>query len=77
MDFSEMIEVKVIDTLESLSVDSYYFAQFVDINVALEQIRGAVAATRRYAPDADPLLVEQVIDTTVSDSSPPLIDLQV
>ena len=38
LDFSETIEVKVVDKGDSYSVDSYFFAYFHDLQAALEQI---------------------------------------
>jgi sterol 3beta-glucosyltransferase len=59
MDFSETIEVKVFDK-EHFSVDSYFFAYFQDLPVALELIRDAVRTHRSLAPRS-PLAV---LDTT-------------
>ncbi len=47
MDFSETIEVKVIDKDDNLAVDSYFFAYFHNFSDALDQIRGAVRDFRR------------------------------
>jgi len=67
MDFSETIEVKVLDGEETLSVDSYFFAYFQDLPAALEQIREAVSSTRYAVPQGSqshsPL---HLIDTTVT-----------
>lgn len=61
LDFSETIEVKVVDKSENFStVDSYFFAYFQDLEAALEQIRDAV---RTYPPSED-LPEATVIDTT-------------
>lgn len=49
MDFSETIEVKVMDKESS---DSYFFAYFHDIQAALDHIRDAVRA-HRVAPGID------------------------
>jgi sterol 3beta-glucosyltransferase len=71
LDFSETIEVKVVDGSEDLAVDSYFFTYFHDISAALEQIRDAIASTRRFVPeDQEPASTEQLIDTTVSRSTP-------
>jgi sterol 3beta-glucosyltransferase len=70
-DFSETIEVKVVDGSEDLAVDSYFFTYFHDISVALEQIRDAIAATRRFLPESqESANTEQLIDTTVSRTTP-------
>lgn len=70
LDFRETIEVKVVDGSEDLAVDSYFFTYFHDISAALEQIRGAIASTRRFIPAApQPLNVEQLIDTTLPRST--------
>ena len=70
LDFRETIEVKVVDGSEDLAVDSYFFTYFHDISTALEQIRDAIASTRRFVP-ATPqhLNSEQLIDTTVPRST--------
>ncbi|KAH7104729.1 UDP-Glycosyltransferase/glycogen phosphorylase [Auriculariales sp. MPI-PUGE-AT-0066] len=49
MDFSETIEIKVVDKVHhtGYSVDSYFFAYFKDLNHALEEIRAVVAKYRR------------------------------
>ncbi|KAH9081951.1 hypothetical protein EDB83DRAFT_2503137 [Lactarius deliciosus] len=70
LDFRETIEVKVVDGSEDLAVDSYFFTYFHDISAALEQIRDAVASTRRFVPAAPQSLnSEQLIDTTVPRST--------
>jgi sterol 3beta-glucosyltransferase len=62
LDFSETIEVKVVDKSENLStVDSYFFAYFQELEAALEQIRDAV---RTYSPSSENLPEATVIDTT-------------
>ncbi|THH29724.1 hypothetical protein EUX98_g4467 [Antrodiella citrinella] len=68
MDFSETIEVKVIDKGDTYSVDSYFFAYFHDLPGALEQIRDAVRSSRGIPEDTTP---PAVIDTTISRSPPP------
>ncbi|KAM6498379.1 glycosyltransferase family 1 protein [Amanita muscaria] len=65
MDFSETIEVKVFDKEEQYSVDSYFFAYFLDMSAALEQIRDAVRAYRTLPTTGHP---QSVIDTTSSRS---------
>ncbi|KAF8344165.1 uncharacterized protein EI90DRAFT_3149570 [Cantharellus anzutake] len=61
MDFSETIEVKVIDRDEHFTMDSYFFAYFQNISEALEQIR-TVVSTHRVSDGA---ALEAVSDTTV------------
>ena len=62
LDFSETIEVKVVDKNENFStVDSYFFAYFQELDAALEQIRDAV---RTYRPSSENLPEATVIDTT-------------
>lgn len=63
MDFSETIEVKVLDKDEHFSVDSYFFAYFHDIPVAIDQIRDAVRAYRLLPERGSP---QMVLDTTVA-----------
>ncbi len=70
LDFRETIEVKVVDGIEDLAVDSYFFTYFHDISAALEQIRDAIACTRPFVPETqESLSAEQLIDTTVSRSN--------
>jgi hypothetical protein len=70
LDFRETIEVKVVDGYEDLAVDSYFFTYFHDISAALEQIRDAIASTRRFVSEAEESVnAEQLIDTTVSRSA--------
>jgi sterol 3beta-glucosyltransferase len=70
LDFRETIEVKVVDGIEDLAVDSYFFTYFHDISAALEQIRDAIARTRPFVPEAQEFPgAEQLIDTTVSRSN--------
>lgn len=63
MDFSETIEVKVMDKVDS--PDSYFFAYFHDIQAALDHIRDAVRAHRALAPTSP----QSVLDTTVKPST--------
>jgi len=65
MDFSETIEVKVLDKEGNYSVDSYFFAYFRNLSAALEQIRDAVRNVRRIADHKQ----TQVLDTTNARSS--------
>jgi sterol 3beta-glucosyltransferase len=44
--FSETIEVKVLDSEDHLSLESYFFAYFHDINDALQQIRDILSSHR-------------------------------
>ncbi|KAH8100480.1 hypothetical protein BXZ70DRAFT_937353 [Cristinia sonorae] len=67
MDFSETIEVKVVDDKSDNSIDSYFFAYFHDLQAALEQIRDAVRSSRGLSGDITP---PAVIDTTISRSPP-------
>ncbi|KAJ7630514.1 glycosyltransferase family 1 protein [Roridomyces roridus] len=61
MDFSETIEVKVLDKDEHFSVDSYFFAYFHDLPAALDQIREAVRTHRVQPEQGSP---QAVMDTT-------------
>ncbi|RPD81684.1 hypothetical protein L226DRAFT_577428 [Lentinus tigrinus ALCF2SS1-7] len=66
MDFSETIEIKVQDKNMDLALDSYFFAYFHDLPMALEQIRDAVRIYRsvpsgRHSPT--------VVDTTAGRSA--------
>ncbi|TFY83983.1 hypothetical protein EWM64_g43 [Hericium alpestre] len=68
MDFSETVEVKVVDGDDQLSIDSYFFAYFHDLPAALEQIRDAVAAARNFISSPNhPQALR--IDTTVPHSA--------
>ncbi|QRW14842.1 glycosyltransferase family 1 protein [Ceratobasidium sp. AG-Ba] len=60
MDFSETIEVKVIDKDENYTIDSYFFAYFRDLSAALAQIQEVI---RQYQA-VTPLAEAQVTDTT-------------
>jgi sterol 3beta-glucosyltransferase len=67
MDFSETIEVKVVDKEDNFALDSYFFAYFHDLTGALDQIRDAVRNHRSQSgvsEDKSPAL----LDTTVSRS---------
>ncbi|KAF5384699.1 hypothetical protein D9757_006248 [Collybiopsis confluens] len=63
MDFSETIEVKVYDkeARDHFSIDSFFFAYFRDLPVALDQIRDAVRS-RRTEDEA----THHVLDTTAT-----------
>lgn len=61
MDFSETLEVKVIDKGSSYSVESYFFAYFQDLTLALEQIRDLV---RSYKQSPTQVAAVEVKDTT-------------
>lgn len=70
LDFRETIEVKVVDGIEDLAVDSYFFTYFHDISAALEQIRDAITRTRSFVRETQESPgAEQLIDTTVSRSN--------
>ncbi|KIM67036.1 glycosyltransferase family 1 protein [Scleroderma citrinum Foug A] len=58
-DFSETIEVKIVDKDEK---DSYFFAYFHDIQAALEHIRDAVRLHRALDPGSP----QVVLDTTAA-----------
>ena len=65
MDFSETIEVKVVDKEDNFSVDSYFFAYFQDLPGGLDQIRDAVRAHRSQAGAVENRSPPVVLDTTV------------
>ncbi|KAF7968189.1 hypothetical protein HWV62_31658 [Athelia sp. TMB] len=67
MDFSETIEVKVLEQEEQHSIDSYFFAYFQDLSEALDQIRDAVRSNRSLPPMSAPAIV---LDTTASRPPP-------
>ncbi|KAG8686054.1 Sterol 3-beta-glucosyltransferase, partial [Ceratobasidium sp. 395] len=60
MDFSETIEVKVIDKEEHFTLDSYFFAYFRDLPTALAQIKDVLKQYQVITP----LVEAQVTDTT-------------
>jgi sterol 3beta-glucosyltransferase len=62
MDFSETIEVKVVDRDEHFTMDSYFFAYFQNIPEALEQIREVVRKHRQAEVTLTPATA--VSDTT-------------
>ena len=68
MDFSETLEVKVVDKWSNYSLDSYFFAYFQDLPRALEQIRELV---RPYKLPPSRTSFFEVKDTTTirADSS--------
>lgn len=66
MDFSETIEVKVVDKEDSFSVDSYFFAYFHDLPGALDQMRDAVRTHRMQSNTPEGKSPPVVLDTTVS-----------
>ncbi|KAF9478691.1 glycosyltransferase family 1 protein [Pholiota conissans] len=66
MDFSETIEVKVVDKEDNFSVDSYFFAYFHDLPGALDQIRDAVRTHRMQSNIPEGRSPPVVLDTTVS-----------
>ncbi|KZT22136.1 glycosyltransferase family 1 protein [Neolentinus lepideus HHB14362 ss-1] len=61
LDFSETIEVKVIDKDDS-AVDSYFFAYFHDLGTALEQIREVIRKYRAISQSSSP---QPIMDTTL------------
>lgn len=66
MDFSETIEVKVVDKEDHFAIDSYFFAYFHDLPGALDQIRGAVRSYRTSRDLPGNVYHPAVLDTTVS-----------
>ncbi|KAF8912929.1 UDP-glucose:sterol glycosyltransferase [Gymnopilus junonius] len=64
MDFSETIEVKVVDKADHFAVDSYFFAYFHNLATALDQIRDAIR-TYRLSNVAETGARPAVVDTTV------------
>ncbi|KAH8120518.1 UDP-Glycosyltransferase/glycogen phosphorylase [Phellopilus nigrolimitatus] len=74
MDFSETIEIKVVDQEEKPSddsCDSYFFAYFHNISAALDQIRDAVKTYKPFSPNTINF-IEPVHDTTgLKHASPP------
>ena len=60
MDFSDTIEVKVLDNEDKVGIDSYFFAYFHNISIALEQIRDAI---KTYKPSTHSI-PDTVHDTT-------------
>jgi len=65
MDFSETIEVKVVDKEDNFALDSYFFAYFHNLAGALDQIRDAVRNHRSQSSVSENKL-PAVLDTTVS-----------
>ncbi|TFK57644.1 UDP-Glycosyltransferase/glycogen phosphorylase [Heliocybe sulcata] len=61
LDFSETIEVKVIDKDDS-AIDSYFFAYFHDLGTALEQIRDVIRNYRTVTQGSSP---QPIMDTTI------------
>ncbi|CAE6515254.1 unnamed protein product [Rhizoctonia solani] len=66
MDFSETIEVKVIDKEENYALDSYFFAYFRDLPAALAQIQEVLSEYQANAPPGEAHLT----DTTQIHRSP-------
>ncbi|KAJ1310261.1 hypothetical protein OPQ81_007003 [Rhizoctonia solani] len=66
MDFSETIEVKVIDKEENYALDSYFFAYFRDLPAALAQIQQVLSEYQAKAPPGEAHLT----DTTQIHRSP-------
>ena len=67
MDFSETIEVKVVDKEDNFALDSYFFAYFHNLSGSLDQIRDAVR-NHRSQSDVSEDKLPVVLDTTVSRS---------
>lgn len=65
MDFSETIEVKVVDKEDNFALDSYFFAYFHNLPGALDQIRDAVRNHRSQSGVPEDKL-PAVLDTTTS-----------
>ena len=63
MDFSETIEVKTAER-DDQATDSYFFAYFHDISVALEQIRDAVRSFRSQIGSPETTAPLPLLDTT-------------
>ena len=66
MDFSETIEVKVVDKEDHFAIDSYFFAYFRDLSGALDQIRDAVRTYRTSCNIPENAFPLAVLDSTVS-----------
>ena len=66
MDFTETIEVKVLDKEEHFSFDSYFFAYFQNLPHALQDIRDAVRS-HLLLPENN--LPQTVMDTTLGRGS--------
>jgi sterol 3beta-glucosyltransferase len=66
MDFSETIEVKVVDKEDHFAIDSYFFAYFRDLPGALDQIRHAIRTYRASRILPENASSPAVLDTTVS-----------
>ena len=66
MDFSETIEVKVVDKDDHFAIDSYFFAYFRDLSGALDQIRDAVRTYRTSYNLPENASPPVVLDSTVS-----------
>ncbi|KEP53307.1 UDP-glucose:sterol glycosyltransferase [Rhizoctonia solani 123E] len=58
MDFSETIEVKVIDKEENYALDSYFFAYFRDLPAALAQIQQVLSDYQDTAPPGEAHLTD-------------------
>ncbi|KAF8758997.1 the biosynthesis of sterol glucoside [Rhizoctonia solani] len=71
MDFSETIEVKVIDKEENYALDSYFFAYFRDLPAALAQIQQVLSDYQ----DTTPAVEVHLTDTTQINRSPQQLHL--
>ncbi|KAJ7596717.1 glycosyltransferase family 1 protein [Mycena floridula] len=70
MDFSETIEVKVVDKEPHFALDSYFFAYFHDLPSALDEIREAVRSHRTIVDESGVTHSQGVMDTTAPRASP-------
>ncbi|KAF8528029.1 glycosyltransferase family 1 protein [Hysterangium stoloniferum] len=71
MDFSETLEIKVIDKGTAYHVDSYFFAYFRDLMQALEQIRELVRSYKQSPFEASPFEVKDTTSSRVTNLSIP------
>ncbi|KAJ3516791.1 hypothetical protein NLJ89_g910 [Agrocybe chaxingu] len=70
MDFTETIEIKVVDKEDNFTVDSYFFAYFHDLAGGLDQIRDAVRSHRSQPKPLESGAPAIVVDTTVARPGP-------
>lgn len=64
MDFSDTLEVKVVDKDPQFALDSYFFAYFHDLSGALDQIRDCVRSHRSAVDESGTVLNHELLDTT-------------
>lgn len=74
MDFSDTIEVKVVDKEPHFAVDSYFFAYFHDLPGALDQIRDAVRVHRTIVDETGTAHPHELLDTTTLRPQPTVIE---